>query len=252
MLALPRRKQIQAKLLHMRDRVFSDPDRQIVDFAFDEEVVSVFPDMIRRSVPGYETMIPVTGLIAARHLGDAGLAYDLGCSLGATTLAILTNSAAPDIRVIGVDNANAMIEQARTLISDPRAHFVEADILEQSVEHADVVVLNLVLQFIDPAERASLLRRLHNEMNRGGMLLLSEKVASDDVSRHQFFDDTHLAWKRANGYSELEVSAKREALENVMRIDSEEAHVARLEGAGFSGVTQWYRCLNWASFIAFV
>ncbi len=236
----------------MRDRVFSDPNRQIVDFAFDSEVVAVFPDMIRRSVPGYETMIPVTGLIAANHLGSSGRAHDLGCSLGATTLAILQNNPSEDIQVVGVDNSPDMISQARRVISDNRAVFVEADIRDHEVTGADVVVLNLVLQFIDPDDRLALLTRLYREMAPGGMILLSEKVANSDEKRHRFFDETHLAWKRANGYSDLEVSAKREALENVMRIDTEEAHVKRLKEAGFSEIQQWYRCLNWASFLAIV
>ena len=45
-----------------RDQVFSEPRSQIVDFAFDETVASVFPDMIRRSVPGYELVVPMTEL----------------------------------------------------------------------------------------------------------------------------------------------------------------------------------------------
>ncbi|MEC8045911.1 MAG: carboxy-S-adenosyl-L-methionine synthase CmoA, partial [Pseudomonadota bacterium] len=92
------------------DRIFNTKRAHIVDFAFDENVVAVFPDMIRRSVPGYETVVPLTGLMAARHLQHGDTAYDLGCSLGATTLAILQQVHHDDVRVIGVDNAPAMIE----------------------------------------------------------------------------------------------------------------------------------------------
>ena len=105
----------------MHDNVYVDKQQHIVDFAFNKDVVAVFPDMIRRSVPGYETIIPMTGLIAARHLGDEGTAYDLGCSLGASTLAILQQSQASNIRVIGVDNSLAMIEEAKKQITDSRA-----------------------------------------------------------------------------------------------------------------------------------
>ncbi len=45
-----------------RARVFREPRNQIVDFVFDESVAEVFGDMIRRSVPGYETIIPITGV----------------------------------------------------------------------------------------------------------------------------------------------------------------------------------------------
>ena len=99
------------------DRIFNTKRAHIVDFAFDENVVAVFPDMIRRSVPGYETVVPLTGLMAARHLQHGDTAYDLGCSLGATTLAILQQVHHDDVRVIGVDNAPAMIEQAQAQIT---------------------------------------------------------------------------------------------------------------------------------------
>ena len=235
----------------MRDEVYRDSQGQIVDFAFSAEVAAVFPDMIRRSVPGYETMVPVTGLIAARHLGEAGVAYDLGCSLGATTLAILQQNPHPGIKVIGVDNSEPMITGARQAIGDARASFVLQDLRETDVSGAKVVVLNLVLQFVDPEDRLTLLRQLHEQMAPAGLLIVSEKVRHDESWLHEFYDDTHLAWKQANGYSDLEVSAKRTALENVMRIDTEAEHMSRFEAAGFQRAEQWYRCMNWASFLVF-
>ncbi len=231
----------------MRDEVYRQ-DQQIVDFAFTAEVAAVFPDMIRRSVPGYETIIPITGLMAARHLGATGTAYDLGCSLGATTLAILKQTDAPDIRVVGVDSSAPMVEGARAHISDPRARFVEADFRDVDLTGANVVILNLVLQFIDPADRLDALRGIRQNMAPDGLLLITEKVRHEDAELHRYYDETHLAWKRANGYSELEVSQKRSALENVMRIDTEEIHLQRFQDAGFTQAIQWFRCLNWASF----
>jgi tRNA (cmo5U34)-methyltransferase len=235
----------------MRDEVYRENKAQIVDFAFTEEVAAVFPDMIRRSVPGYETMIPVTGLIAARHLGGSGRAYDLGCSLGATSLAILQNNPSPDIVVIGIDSSAAMIAAASKAVVDPRATFIEQDLREADVTGANVVVLNLVLQFLDPGERLDVLTRIRSQLAEDGLLIVSEKVRHADPLLHDLYDSTHLAWKQANGYSALEVSQKRTALENVMRIDTEETHGQRFTEAGFQRVVQWYRCLNWASFLVY-
>lgn len=233
----------------MRDKVYSESKSQIVDFAFTEEVTAVFPDMIRRSVPGYETVIPMTGLIAARHLGANAHAYDLGCSLGATTLAILTQNSSPHIHVTGVDTSLPMITGARAAITDKRATFVHQDLRDTDVSGANVVILNLVLQFIDPGERQQIVQTIREQIADHGLLIVSEKVRNSDPGLHDFYDTTHRAWKQANGYSELEVSQKRTALENVMKIDTEEIHEARFRAAGFSRVTQWYRCMNWASFL---
>ena len=202
----------------------------------------------------------MTGLIAARHLeqfdANKPFAVDLGCSLGATVQAILAQTDVADVTVLGVDNSAAMIERAQAVNNDSRATYVEGDLLAaETLERcrgAGVITLNFVLQFIDPEQRGETLAELRQALAPGGMLILSEKVKDLDASRHEYFDATHLAWKRANGYSELEVSQKRSALENVMRVDDETTHIQRLQDAGFDHVMQWYKCMNWASFIAWV
>lgn len=231
------------------DRVFSEPSQYIVDFAFDEAVVDVFPDMIRRSVPGYETVIPLTGLIASQHVSPGSNVYDLGCSLGASTLAVLRQLHDIPCDIIAVDNAPAMIARARGLVTDPRVHFQEADILHLEMENASVVLLNYVLQFITPEERLALLRKIRGSLLPSGCLILSEKIRFEEAESQSYYDALHLNFKRANGYSELEISQKRTALENVMIIDTVDEHLTRFEEAGFSKAEVWYRCLNWASFL---
>jgi tRNA (cmo5U34)-methyltransferase len=237
-----------------KDQVYRNARGHIVDFAFDEAVAAVFPDMIRRSVPGYETVIPVTGLLAARELRAAGRtpprAYDLGCSLGATSLAMLRQLGDAWCEVTAVDSAPAMIERARTLVSDTRLQFVCADIRSLALEPCQVVVLNYVLQFLPPADRPAMLERIRAAVAPDGLLILSEKIRFDDPDIQRDFDAAHLDFKRANGYSELEISQKRTALENVMIIDTEEQHRQRLRAAGFTRVRKWYQCLNWVSFEA--
>lgn len=240
-----------------RDRIFSEPKANLVDFVFDEAVANVFPDMIRRSVPGYELVVPMTGLLAARAVQGASAPriYDLGCSLGATTLAVLhaldaLDIAADDLSIVAVDNAPAMLTEARSHVRDPRVTFVEADIVTLELAPADAVTLNWVLQFISPASRLDLLERIHAALRPGGMLLVSEKVRSDDADSEAFNVAAHLDFKRANGYSELEISQKRTALEQVMITDTIDEHVARLKHAGFGHVQVWFQCLNWAALAA--
>jgi tRNA (cmo5U34)-methyltransferase len=236
------------------DQVYRNARANIVDFAFDASVAEVFPDMIRRSVPGYETVIPVTGLLAARELRTARAAlprgYDLGCSLGATAVAVLRQLGDLTSALTGVDSSPAMIERARTLVSDPRLALVCADIREVPLEPCHVVTLNYVLQFLPPEDRLSLLARIHTALEPQGLLILSEKIRFEDPETQREYEAAHLDYKRANGYSELEISQKRTALENVMIIDTEEQHRERLSRAGFTRVRKWYQCLNWASFEA--
>jgi tRNA (cmo5U34)-methyltransferase len=235
------------------DRVYGRAREHIVDFAFDETVAAVFPDMIRRSVPGYETVVPITGLLAARELRRAraaGRAYDLGCSLGATALATLRQLGDAPCTLTAVDSAPAMIERARTLVVDARVEFVCADIRALELAPCRVVTLNYVLQFLPPEDRPAMLRRIRAALAPDGLLIVSEKIRFDDPAVQRDYEAAHMDYKRANGYSELEISQKRTALENVMVIDTEEQHRERLREAGFRRVRKWYQCLNWAAFEA--
>jgi tRNA (cmo5U34)-methyltransferase len=241
--------------MHERDRVFRDPQSQIVDFAFDDAVARVFPDMIRRSVPGYETIVPITGLLAARHLQElstpAQRIYDLGCSLGASTLAVLRQIGDAPLSVVAVDSSSSMIERARTIVDDARVTFLHADIRELEFAPAGAVLLNFVLQFIEPDDRHSVLTRIHEAIAPHGVLVVSEKLRCEPASEQAFYEAAHVEFKKANGYSELEISQKRTALESVMIIDSENQHRQRFAEAGFGNVRRWFQCLNWVSYLVY-
>jgi tRNA (cmo5U34)-methyltransferase len=234
-----------------RDEVYRNPRSQIVDFVFDDSVADAFPDMVRRSVPGYELVVPMAGLLAGRALRAAArpVAYDLGCSLGATTLAVLRNVDAPDCRILAVDNAAAMLERARGIVDDPRVTFLEADVASLDFEPCTVVLMNWLQQFLPPSERLEVLKRIRQALDPQGLLVVSEKIRFDDPDEQACYDEAHLDFKRANDYSELEISQKRTALENVMILDTEAAHRARFADAGFGSVRKWFQCLNWASFM---
>ncbi len=238
---------------HKRDQVFAEP-QQLVDFVFDAKVAAVFPDMIRRSVPGYEVLLPLTGLITARHAQPDSNCYDLGCSLGATSLAMARALDAANIRncqVQAVDNSAAMLaEAARLLPDEPRIHWQQADVRDCALQRPSVVVMNYCLQFVPAADRLALLSRIQQALLPGGVLLLAEKICFEDATWQAYCTDLHLAFKRANGYSELEISQKRTALENVMQPDSLAVHEQRLAAAGFSQHRLWFSCLNWAGLLA--
>jgi tRNA (cmo5U34)-methyltransferase len=237
------------------DTLFASPRDHIVDFAFDASVAAVFPDMIRRSVPGYGEIIALTGLLAGQYAQAGSRCYDLGCSLGAASLSMRRRIPHADCRIIAVDNAPAMLEQARThLEGAPGVAPVElccADVREVPIEDASVVVLNFTLQFIDPAERLPLLQRIQAGLRPGGVLVLSEKIMFANEREQDFNTEMHLAFKRANGYSDLEISQKRTALENVLVPDTREQHEERLRWAGFTRNECWFRCFSFASFVAF-
>lgn len=237
-----------------KDTLYATPQAPLADFAFDERVATVFPDMIRRSVPAYGTLTGLLGLIAGEYAQANSRLYDLGCSLGAATLAMRRRILRPGCRIIAVDNSPAMVQGCRENVEADQAptpvDVVCADIRDIAIEQASVVTMNFTLQFIDPTLRLSLLRRIHDGLLPGGILLLAEKLRFDDHAEQALQERLHLAFKRANGYSELEISQKRAALERVLLPDTLEEHQARLRAAGFNQVWLWFQAFNFAAIIA--
>lgn len=237
-----------------RDRLYAGADAESGDFRFDAAVARVFPDMIARSVPCYRDLVALMAVVGGRFLSPGARCFDLGCSLGAVSSALLAHHPDSALRLVAVDNSPAMIDQLRQRLAgeiaagrlEPRC----ADVLDVDTSGASLVVLNLTLQFIPPEQRLTLLARLRQRLLPGGGLLLAEKVRDADADSEDFLTAAHAAFKRANGYSELEISRKRAALERVMRLDTATVHQERLHAAGFTHVVQWFQCLNFAAWAA--
>jgi len=238
-----------------KDSIYNTPKDIIVDFVFDKSVAHVFPDMIRRSVPGYDNLIPLLGIIAEKFVTANSNIYDLGCSLGAASLSIRRQLHVEGCKIISVDNAEAMVEQCRKNMAKEASNNITVevtcdDILNIEINNASFTVLNYTLQFIKPEKRITLLSKICSGMNQGGALILSEKIISNDVNEQALIEELQLNFKSANGYSDLEISQKRSALDNVLIPDTLDTHQQRLKQAGFSQVIVWQQCLNFISILA--
>jgi tRNA (cmo5U34)-methyltransferase len=237
-----------------QDNIFSSPLSEIADFIFDENVVDVFPDMINRSVPGYSTVINMIGITAQQHAKPDTRLYDLGCSLGAASLSMRHRLTQNNCKIISVDNAQAMIDRLDKILlrdnSKTPVQTVCANVQDVEVMNASVVVMNFTLQFIPLTERKDIMTKIYNGMNEGGCFILSEKLAFADESENEKQIALHHAFKKSNGYSDLEIAQKRSALENVLIPETKETHIQRLHDSGFTQVFSWFQCFNFASFIA--
>ncbi|MCG2580689.1 MAG: carboxy-S-adenosyl-L-methionine synthase CmoA [Marinobacter sp.] len=239
--------------LQETDRLFAT-ERNPEDFRFDASVARVFPDMIRRSVPGYTTIIPMIEVITEQYVQAGSNCYDLGCSLGASTLAMRHGIPFDDCTLVGVDNSQAMIERCEHYIAlDDSSLPVSLrcdDILDTELSNASVTTLNFTLQFVPPEHRAALLARIATATRPGGVLILSEKIRFESPEEQETQTRLHHEFKRANGYSDLEISQKRSAIEQVLIPESLTDHRMRLQQAGFDQVIVWYQCFNFVSMLA--
>jgi len=235
----------------MRDQIFTKTN-DLVDFTFDKSVANVFDDMVRRSVPGYQSMIEMIGLVVKTYGQNNTNYYDLGASTGAVALALGLSNPHQQSRIIAVDNSVEMVKKCKNNLDGKISNFdvICSDINDISCENSSIVILNLTLQFIPVEQRQALINKIYQGLNPGGALVVSEKIHFDNPKQQAKMTELHLDFKRANGYSELEIAAKRQSIENVLITDNKQTHFDRLDSAGFNQSLCHFQCLNFASFLA--
>ncbi|MES9858133.1 MAG: carboxy-S-adenosyl-L-methionine synthase CmoA [Sedimenticola sp.] len=237
-----------------RDQIYSASHGEPGGFTFDERVADVFSDMIERSVPGYASVIGMTAVLATQYVEPHSYCYDLGCSLGATSLSIQQGIEAEGCHIVAVDNSIPMIEKAQQHLNHSTGEtpiaLVCADIQDIEISNASLVTLNFTLQFIPVEQRLPLLQTIYQGLNPQGILILSEKIAFENPEEERLQMEMHHAFKRANGYNDLEISRKRSALDNVLIPETLAAHKQRLKEAGFNRAHLWFQCFNFVSLVA--
>lgn len=239
-----------------KDDIFVNSSRKVGDFAFDDAVAEVFPDMIFRSVPGYASILAMIGELAAKYAQPNSKVYDLGCSLGAATF-VMRPRVPASCRIVAVDNSAAMLSRLRQKLDTESSDETKCeisleanDIRDCEISTASMVVLNLTLQFVPVEDRAKVLGRIYDGLLPGGTLLLAEKLRFDDPGQQSLLTELHHDFKRAHGYSQLEIAEKRTAIENRLIPETMFEHCKRLQSVGFSRVVPWFQCFNFVSILA--
>lgn len=241
-------------MLDKTDKIF-DEKRMPEDFEFNTRVVEVFDDMLDRSVPFYNEVIKAGAQILTKHLEDGDRIYDLGSSTGTTLLELSRVIDNKNLEYIGIDTSEPMLNKARLKAElysrDSNIFkFIKEDITNFDHLDAGAIMLNYTLQFIRPLQRETLMKRVFNGLRPGGVVLLSEKTISHDKRINREFIDIYHSFKRKKGYSELEISQKREALENVLIPFSIQENKDLLEKVGFSTVETYFQWFNFSSILA--
>lgn len=236
------------------DRIFADPMARPNDFVFDARTANVFDDMVDRSVPFYGELQRMIGELSTEFAVPGSTLYDFGCSTG-TTLALLHPLVHPEVRFVGIDNSQQMLDKARQKlaprIAERALDLRLADLHElQGVENASVAILMLTLQFVRPLHRERLVRTICEGTREQGCLILVEKLTESDTLFNRLFIGFYHDMKRRHGYSELEISQKREALENVLIPYRLEENRDLLLNAGYRKFQLFFRWYNFCGMIA--
>jgi tRNA (cmo5U34)-methyltransferase len=237
-----------------KDEVFRDEIEKASDFKFGENVANVFDDMVNRSVPFYGEIQRMMAELAAVHAQEGTDVYDLGCSTG-TTLIGMDTMVNQDIRFVGVDDSQEMLDKCKSKLMElgfSRDYELRCADLGQGIkiENASVVVLCLTLQFVRPIYREQVLKNIFDGLAPGGVLILVEKILAEESNFNRDFIDYYYNYKRRNQYSEMEISQKREALENVLVPYKLSENITLLRDKGFAHCEVFFKWYNFAGLIA--
>lgn len=246
----------EAAAARLRDEVFARPRPKIDDFNFGKETAVVFDDMLGRSVPYYGEIQRMIGELVADFAAEGTTIYDLGCSTCTTFLQIgKTLPQDLNVRFVGVDSSTEMLEIARRKLAEARfarPFELKCADLNQGVviEDASVVLMVLTLQFIRPLYRERLIRSIHQGMVENGCLMLVEKVLGERSTFNRLFIKYYYDMKKRNGYSDLEIAQKREALENVLIPYRLDENRELLRKCGFEHVEVFFKWYNFCALVA--
>ncbi len=239
------------------DKVFSSPIGKVPPFTFNEKVAHVFDDMAERSIPFYREVQKMITDLTLTFYQEGSRIYDLGCSTATTTALVyqgLIDRDVKDFTIKGIDSSQAMCDEARVKLESINASkdhvtITHGDFLTEEIQDASVVIMNYTLQFIDPLKRETVIKKIFNGLRHNGILLVSDKLLQSNTDISRTFIDKYYNLKRLNGYSELEISQKREALENVLIPYTLEEETSLFRECGFKGVDSFFTWYNFASFI---
>jgi len=243
-----------------RDRNLKNKDNIFLDknspnkFEFNDVVAEVFDDMLERSIPLYRECQDLTVEWCKRLAKPDTSIYDLGCSTGSLLFSLAGSvSDVSGLRLIGVDNSKAMLDKARAKLDkfSNSIELVEANLKTSfSFGTTSAIVMNYTLQFIPQKNRSPLLNQIYQSLVPGGGFILNEKVLSENELLGDAFIEMHHAFKKDNGYSKMEISKKRGALENVLIPLKLSKTMKLIREAGFTAVDIFFKWNNFAGLIA--
>lgn len=239
-----------------KDRLFTNENFDNKSFSFNDDVAKVFDDMIVRSVPMIESVHYLILDFCAKYFTNTSVKIlDLGCSTGAFLKMLYSHRFKKNCtHYTGLDQSRQMINQLNKFA--PSVEGIKVSTLCDSLMNVknlpnnDIVILNLVLQFIPLKFRGNILKHVYNCLPKNGIVVIVEKIKHNDSHIHDSFKQVYYDFKRKNRYSDEEIYNKEKALKNVLVPLTILDNKNMIKESGFSYVTTFFQWMNFVGFIA--
>jgi tRNA (cmo5U34)-methyltransferase len=222
------------------------------DWTFGNDVPDTFVDHIKVSVPLYESGHDLVCQLSDFFVKKDGVAYEIGTSTGELLRKLAThNSHKSDVRWIGLDVEDAMIDAARKHCADvPQVDILNEDIRLIDLEKSDLIVSYYTMQFIAPRDRQAVFDKIYQSLNWGGAFIMFEKVRGPDARFQDIVTQLYSDFKLKNGFSPEEIIEKSRSLKGVMEPFSTQGNLDLLNRAGFQDIMSIQKYICFEGFLA--
>jgi len=219
---------------------------------FDEEVSKSFDSHVRKSVPFYDEIQRMVAELSDFFVRDDSVVYDLGSSTG-TTLNQLgeVHKDKENVRFIGVDLSESMVESAKQITKRPNISFVHRNVLDvQFAPPANLVISLLTLQFLTLSDRRRLLTRIKEGLVEGGGLIIVEKTRGEHSMFDSMWTELHWDFKRRQGLTPDQILEKANSIRGVLNPLTPSEHMNLFQQTGFTRVDVFFKWYNWVGYLA--
>jgi tRNA (cmo5U34)-methyltransferase len=224
----------------------------VSNWKFDKNVVPIFDEHVRKSVPMYDEIHHLITDIAGWFLQDNTNVYDIGTSTGEVISNLINTYKTKEINYIGIDSSEDMCRKANERFNN----YKNVKILNQDVtinfkfENASLITSVLTVQFIPETKRQNLINKIYEGLNKGGAFILIEKVIGSNARFNEIWIELYHQLKLRNGLSEKHVFEKARAIRGVLKPYTVKENIEMLEIAGFKDIDMFFKWNNFAGFIA--
>lgn len=218
-------------------------------WVFDDEVAQCFDEMLKRSIPNYETMRELVYNVGRHYVKDGAAVMDIGCSNG--------NAALPFVKTFNnqfilCDVSESFLDLCRKGFKEHKnVQIINHDLRNGVPDVQSCLILSiLTIQFTPIEYRQKVINSVYEHLQPGGAFIFVEKLLGTTYDIDSVLVDEYYELKRENQYTQEQIHAKRKSLEGVLVPITESWNVDLLRSAGFKKIDCFWRYLNFAGYLA--
>lgn len=168
------------------------------------EIANTFDSHVREQLPWYDMVTDAVTYIVRNYLPEGGVVVDIGASTGNMVDKLMPLLLERKAYALAIEKSPTMVDVLkRRFENHHNVNITQADIRYDFSQPAQVYVLFLTMMFIPVHERQRVLNALRENLYKGGVLIVVDKVCD-----HQGYFSTVL--KRLTMQFKLQQGAKPE------------------------------------------